>query len=184
MYNILNAHLNDEYKYNNTGDTRMQNYYPTLNTMKPRDAETQAKKGKSKHPSVQLIQSLSERKRMLKPLCELYSMYKAEPETFPKRLTDSAGNPILIGNDHKSYTTKQIFAEWKKKAKDHMSLNEKYHIFESSVARHNSYIEHFANEMADEGRIQNAESLIKHYYIVYSIHQHIPTYRESLFEAV
>jgi len=162
----------------------MQNYYPTLKTMRPRDAETQAKKGKSKHPSVQLIQSLAERKRMLKPLCELHSMYKAEPEAFPTRLTDSAGNPVLIGNDHKSYTTKQVFALWQKKVNDHMSLNPSSHIFESSVARHNSYIEHFANEMADEGRMQNAESLIKHYYIVYAIHQHIPTYRESLFETV
>lgn len=162
----------------------MQQYYPTLKTMAPRDAETQAKKGKSKHPSVQLVQSLAERKRMLKPLCELHSMYKAEPEAFPKRLTDSKGNPVILGNDNKSYTVKQLFALWKKKVNDHMSLNPKNHIFESSVIRHNGIIEHFANEMADEGRIQNAESLIKHYYICYDANQHIPTYRESLFEAV
>ena len=162
----------------------MQSYYPTLKTMEARDSEIQATKGKSKHPSVQLVQSLAERKRMLKPLCDLHNMYKEDPSLFPKRLTDSKGNPVLIGNDHKSYTVKQIFALWAKKLPDHLTLNESYHIFESSVMRSNAIVEHLANEIADEGRIQTAESLIKHYYIVYDINQHIPTYRESLFETV
>tara|TARA_R110001606_G_scaffold93874_3_gene208338 strand:- start:361 stop:849 length:489 start_codon:yes stop_codon:yes gene_type:complete len=162
----------------------MQSYYPTLKTMRPRDAETQTLKGKSKHPSVQLVQSLAERKRMLQPLCELHNMYKEDPSVFPKRLTDNNGNPILIGNDHKSYTVKQLFSLWAKKLPDHLTLNEQYHIFESSVVRHNAIIEHLANEMADDDRIQNAESMIKHYYICYDPNQHIPTYRESLFETV
>lgn len=155
----------------------MNIFYPTLNQMYGRTATQEGVRARDGE-TVQLLQPPKERLRMATVMEQFFDVYQTAPKSFP--MTPG----VVIGNDHKVYTTKSIMRDLKKYLQGWKDEKSNNHIYKSFVDRHNYLVDWIARDLVRQGYNQDAQLLIDTYYINFYLGQIIPHYMPTngLFE--